>query len=330
MEEAVITKRNPIVLIRFFAAIEIAAFALYFFGTFLDEYKQLIYDFLPFSGSFSYTAFKFPFLSILQFLITVYAFLRWYYEVYTVKPEGISHQWGVLFRKEETIPVNKSSEITISAGPLGKILRYGNIKIKNKSAGSMTIADVSRPESILKTIKLYLNPAAVFSLPDVSRLLTEPEHEQLEFKSSFRFDHKTGNVNRELEKTVMKTVAAFLNSKGGHIVIGVDDGRKPIGLAKDYKTLSKENKDAFENHFTNIFNSMIGPEFRHKVNVSFHNLDDNEICVIQAVASERPVYLKSDDNEYFYIRTGNASTALKLSEIEEYHHARFKPRSEKS
>ncbi len=188
----------------------------------------------------------------------------------------------------------------------------------------MTLADVSRPQNILETIKEYLNPSPGFSQPDLDRLLKEAEHERLEFKSSFRFDYKTSQVNHNLEKMVMKTVAAFLNSKGGHVVIGVDNERKPIGLLNDYKTLSRENKDAFENHFTNIFNSMIGPEFRHKVNVSFYNLDDNEICVIQAVASERPVYLKSDDNEYFYIRTGNASTALKLSEIEEYHRTRFK------
>ncbi len=319
-----IIKRNPIVLIRFFVIIEILAFGLYFFGTFLDEYKQLIYDFLPISGLLSYTAFKFPFLSILQFLITVFAFLRWYYDVYTVKPEGVSHQWGVLFRRKKTILISKSSKLTVSMGPLGKLLRYGSIKVKNEAADSMAITDVSRPQNILETIKEYLNPSPGFSQPDLDRLLKEAEHERLEFKSSFRFDYKTNQVNRNLEKTVMKTVAAFLNSKGGHIVIGVDDEKNPIGLLNDYKTLSRENKDAFENHFTNIFNAMIGPEFRHKVNLSFHNFGGNEICIVQAAASDRPVYLKNDDEEYFYIRTGNASTALKLSEIEKYHRTRFR------
>lgn len=330
MEETVITKRNPIVLIRFFIIIEIVAFALYFFGTFLDEYKQLIYDFLSLSGFFSYNAFKFPFLSFLQFLITVYAFLRWYYESYSVRPNSISHQWGVFFRRKKTIPFNKSSKFTVSAGPLGKILQYGTIRVKNKSASeSLTIADVSRPQKILEAIKSFLNPPPAFSPPDINRFLSEAEHERLEFKSSFRFDHRTSQVNRNLEKTIMKTISAFLNSKGGHIIIGVDDKRKPVGLTKDYKTLSKENSDSFENHFTNIFNSMIGPEFRDKVNVSFHNFDENEICVVQAIASERPVYLKNDGIEYFYIRTGNATTPLKLSEIENYSRTRFKTLPEK-
>jgi membrane protein YdbS with pleckstrin-like domain len=331
MEEMVITKRNPIVLIRFFIAVEIIAVGLYFFGTFLDEYKQLIYDFLPVSSFFSYNAFKFPFLSFLQFLITVYAFLRWYYEVYFIRPDGISHQWGVFFRRKETIPLDKFSTFTVSADPLGKILKYGTIKVKNKSADkNLTIADVSRPQEILKAIKSSLNPSPVFSKPDINRLLEKAEHEQLEFKSSFRFDHKTNNVNRDLERMVMKTIAAFLNSKGGHIIIGVDDEKKPVGLAGDYKTLSKENSDAFQNHFTNIFNNMIGPEFRHLVNVSFHGPNESEICVVQTIASKRPVYLKSEGNEYFYIRTGNATTPLKLSEVENYSRTRFETPPEQS
>ena len=63
-----IIKRNPIVLIRFFAAIEVAAFGLYLFATVLDEYKQRFYDFLPVSDFFSYSTFKFPFLSFPQSL----------------------------------------------------------------------------------------------------------------------------------------------------------------------------------------------------------------------------------------------------------------------
>lgn len=320
-----IIKRNPIVLIRFFAAIEVAAFGLYLFATVLDEYKQRFYDFLPVSDFFSYSTFKFPFLSFLQFLITVYAFLRWYYEYYSIRPDSVSHHWGIIFRKKETVPLDKTLGVSVFYGFIGNMLRYGNLHLKNESTGQeMTITDVSRPQELLETIEANLNPSPAFSPADPHRLLKENEHERLEFKSSFRFDHKTGNVNRELEKTIMKTIASFLNSKGGHIVIGVDDNKNPVGLAKDYKTLSRANSDAFENHFTNIFNNMIGPEFRHKVDVSFHGGQENEICIVQALASERPVYLKHDDNEYFYIRTGNASTALKLSEIEKYSRTRFK------
>ena len=116
--------------------------------------------------------------------------------------------------------------------------------------------------------------------PDIARLLMEVEHDQLEFKSSLRFDYKAGKVSRDLEKAVMKTVAAFLNSRGGHLVIGVNDARKPIGLENDYQTLQRKDSDGFENHFTQAFNNMIGPEFRNLIKLWFHNVDGHDICVV--------------------------------------------------
>ncbi len=154
--------------------------------------------------------------------------------------------------------------------------------------------------------------------PDLSRLLTEDEHEQLEFKSSLRFDYNTDNVNANIEKAAMKTVAAFLNSKGGRLVLGVDNNRKPLGLECDYRTFPRQNSDGFENHFTQVFNKMIGPEARHHVRLWFNAVGGQDICVVDVAPSARPVYLKMDDNEHFYVRTGNVTTPLKLSEIASY------------
>ena len=159
--------------------------------------------------------------------------------------------------------------------------------------------------------------------PNVARLISEDEHDKLEFKSSLRFDYKTQSVNHNLEKATMKTIAAFLNSKGGHLVIGVDNSRKPLGLENDYKTLKRQNSDGFENHFTQIFNKMIGPEFRNLVKLNFKKIEGADTCVAQVIQSPRPVYLKLDDNEQFYVRTGNATTPLKLSEVESYSRSRF-------
>ena len=85
--------------------------------------------------------------------------------------------------------------------------------------------------------------------PDIEELLAQNEHDRLEFKSSLRFDYKNGQANRDVEKATMKTVAAFLNSKGGHLVLGVNDSRMPLGLENDYQTLQRKDMDGFENHF---------------------------------------------------------------------------------
>ena len=154
-------------------------------------------------------------------------------------------------------------------------------------------------------------------------LLDKGEHQNVEFKSSLRWDFKENKVNRIIEKSVMKTVAAFLNSEGGNLVIGVDDNKKVVGLAQDILTLRKQDVDGFENHFNNIFHSMIGADLRQYVNLTYVREDESYCCIVSVAPSSNPAYLKTDDNEEFYIRTGNGTTSLKLSEANRYIQTRF-------
>ena len=94
------TKRSPIVLIRTFAIIELIVGGLYFLGTSLDTYKYELYTLLLLSKLVSYQTLKVFLLPLGQLGITIYAFLRWYYESYTIRPNVISHGWGVFFKKE--------------------------------------------------------------------------------------------------------------------------------------------------------------------------------------------------------------------------------------
>ncbi|MBI2674411.1 MAG: ATP-binding protein [Candidatus Yanofskybacteria bacterium] len=153
---------------------------------------------------------------------------------------------------------------------------------------------------------------------NVEEVIKSGEHEKLEFKASLRWDVKRGTVNKELEKAVMKTIAAFLNSDGGHLLIGVDDGGETVGLENDIVTLVKQDADGFENHFNNLFNNMIGAEFRRFVKLKFDSVGDKIVCLASIEPSYKPVYLKTGDGENFYIRTGNATTPLKMSEVATY------------
>lgn len=153
---------------------------------------------------------------------------------------------------------------------------------------------------------------------EVDEIIRNGEHERAEFKSTFRWDLQRGQVNREMERSVMKTIAAFLNSQGGNLIIGVDDQRRVQGLQPDLASLNKHDHDGFENHFNNVFVSMIGPEFRRFVKLTFHDLVGKSICLVQVNRAHAPAYLRHDRGEDFFIRTGNATTALKVSEVAAY------------
>jgi Putative DNA-binding domain/Bacterial PH domain len=327
-------KRSPIVLIRTFVVIEILGFVLYFLAVQIGDYKVQLYNQLSLTSLSSYQTSKFLLLSGAQLLITIYAFLNWYFERYLVRPGMIVHQWGVLFKRRETILLKETASVISTSSVVGNLLRYGSILIQNGSPGNeLRLSDISRPERYLKLISKSLGVPHDEKLndhrwtrPDIPALLAEDEHERLEFKSSLRFDHHTQSVNRGLEKTIMKTVAAFLNSGGGQLVIGVDDSKQVLGIHHDYRTLKKEGSDGFENHFTQIFNTMIGPELRNRVHLWFSQMNGHDVCVVDVAASFEPAYLKADNDEQFYVRTGNVSTPLKLSEVEHYARARWPKR----
>ncbi|HZZ99562.1 MAG TPA: ATP-binding protein [Candidatus Paceibacterota bacterium] len=154
--------------------------------------------------------------------------------------------------------------------------------------------------------------------PNVRHLLRSGENEKLEFKTTFRWDLKRNQVNKELERGIMKTITAFLNSQGGQLVIGVDDGKGIIGLTPDMNSLAKKNEDGFENHFNNLFSSMIGPEFRRHVKLSFHEIGGEYVCLVTVERAHQPAYLKTEGGEDFFIRTGNATTPLKMSQAASY------------
>jgi len=159
---------------------------------------------------------------------------------------------------------------------------------------------------------------SVFEEQDIREILNSNEHERLEFKTTLRWDVNRERVNKDLEQGVMKTVTAFLNSAGGTLVIGVDDHRQIYGLEADMMSLAKQNHDGFENHFNNLFSSMIGPEFRQRVKLSFHYVDNKSVSLIQVDPAHRPAYLKTEKGEDFFIRTGNATTPLKVSQVDPY------------
>src|SRR3989344_3563392 len=102
MNNAVTTKRSPVVLIRTFVAIELAAAALYLLGTTIDaSFKFSLFALIPYSESFTYQTLKLILLPLGQLTITIYAFLNWYRESYTIRHNSVTHSWGVFFKKEK-------------------------------------------------------------------------------------------------------------------------------------------------------------------------------------------------------------------------------------
>ncbi|MGA7239346.1 MAG: RNA-binding domain-containing protein, partial [Bryobacteraceae bacterium] len=160
----------------------------------------------------------------------------------------------------------------------------------------------------------------------VAALITAGESAGVEFKSSVRWDIRENRLNEPLKYSVIKTVAAFLNSTGGTLLIGVDDERKIIGLKGDYSQFKKaDSRDAFENWLTTQLLDQFGKPASRLYSVSFHEMAGEDVCRIEVQPSPSPVFVdeKGGKPAQLYIRTGNASRPLDTREIIEYSRHRW-------
>lgn len=158
----------------------------------------------------------------------------------------------------------------------------------------------------------------------VFELIRGGETEKVEFKSTLRFDIRNGVEDKKIEFIISKTIASFLNSEGGTLLIGVDDEGNVLGLESDMKTLAKQNIDGFELHLRQVVNKYLGEFFEKYLSVSFPEVEDTKICVIKISKSGKPVFVTSEGEEKFFVRIGNASVPKNRQEQSEYEKLHWK------
>ena len=173
---------------------------------------------------------------------------------------------------------------------------------------------------ILKRIEPSEAPAQI---DPIHEMILEGEGQLVEFKSTLRYDTRTGEVNKKLEHVVAKTVAAFMNSDGGSLFIGVDDHGNAIGLELDCGTLSKNDRDGFQLHIANIFDKYLGKDVMKLWKLNWPSYDDKQICHVDVTRANKPVYVISEGKEEFFVRKEGSSQPLSRAEEHEWNKGRF-------
>ncbi len=153
---------------------------------------------------------------------------------------------------------------------------------------------------------------------DINLVLEKGEGMHLEFKSSFRWDYKKQKINKVLEVPIVKTIAGFMNSEGGSLIIGVDDNAHILGLNNDYQTLKVKNRDGFEVAIMTAVAANIGANNCTALIIIFHEVDEKEICQILVSKTKKPVFVKAGNNLKFYIRTGAGTRELNVKEAADH------------
>lgn len=149
---------------------------------------------------------------------------------------------------------------------------------------------------------------------NLMKMIDRGESEKLEFKSTVRQNLHIGKPGKEIEIAWLKGVSAFLNSDGGVLLIGVNDDGDIIGLDAD----NFANDDRCLLHIQNLIKQHIGLEFSPYIAIRIHTFDTGKIVIVSCSPSKVPVFLKDNDKEHFFVRSGPSSVALPVSKALKY------------
>lgn len=155
-----------------------------------------------------------------------------------------------------------------------------------------------------------------------------------EFKSSLFYDYKRAAAvpstplsqlkSNAVLFSALKTIAAFLNSDGGVLFVGVSDTAEPLGLANDSLLLGCEvfNLDKWhlevQNQITGKFKD--GALINDYVDVSFVKSDGKTIARIQVLPKKKLSFMKAEEGHGFKLfrRQGNRTMEVLIEEVADF------------
>lgn len=158
----------------------------------------------------------------------------------------------------------------------------------------------------------------------IKQLLASGESKTVEFKSTLRYCLREKKPQKYVEHSAIKNLAAFLNSEGGTLFIGVDDDGNILGLENtDFASLKGDNKkDEFIKHFDNLVQNYFGNDMVHKFKIEFETIDDKTIALIHIKdKATSPVIItnpEKNNQEEFYVRRNASAIALTMYEMLNY------------
>jgi hypothetical protein len=163
----------------------------------------------------------------------------------------------------------------------------------------------------------------------MKELLSREESQVLEFKSSLNRDMSTSaNFKSKITRmAAIKTIAAFLNDRGGNLLIGVDDNKNILGIENDMKAF---DVDKYQLGLLDLLKSYLVPYIPHLLTLHSQPYENKFVAVVSVNPSKEPTHVVSpasqrEPNEpgMFFVRDGNRTIELKGSDKEAFIKSRF-------
>jgi serine/threonine protein kinase len=138
---------------------------------------------------------------------------------------------------------------------------------------------------------------------DIEKLLAGDESAVVEFKSVLRLpvgQPKPGGGRPQerpeptLRYPALKSLAAFLNTDGGTLIIGVTDDRKTVGIEADFPDHKGSTRDAWRLAFDGLVSRYLGSEALSYIDLQLEPWQGRTIAIIRCSPSREPTWIEDD------------------------------------
>jgi predicted HTH transcriptional regulator len=149
--------------------------------------------------------------------------------------------------------------------------------------------------------------------------------EDARVKSTLRWSLKEDRQDdKGVPHAVLKTIAAFLNTEGGDLLIGVADDGSIVGIERD----QLESDDKFMRHLAQVVRNGLGDRSGTCIDAKTQIVEGKTVCVVSCQRSPEPVFLKWKGLEAvadgdFFVRSGPGIVKLPPDSAREYVRTRF-------
>jgi hypothetical protein len=245
---------------------------------------------------------------------------------------------GLLFGLFVFLPINeltsyyeyrRSTDVTVWQFIYMQFIRAVTMQTPLKFFFYLLFGGLMGAVSLISLVDYKKRNSLIFQLREelgknLLSLIKNGEDEQLEFKSSFRYDYRQQKPNKALEGVIVKTLAGFMNTQGGSLLIGVADDGNILGLEADYNTLHRKDSDGYTQMITSVISDKMGTPACRLVRILFHKHEGKEVCRIIVLPSPVPVYVSDEGQARFYARTASGTREMDVQEAMTFIKLRWK------
>jgi type I restriction enzyme R subunit len=176
-----------------------------------------------------------------------------------------------------------------------------------------------------EAIKNFLFDQYLRAHRQAEELIKRGESKTLEFKATLRWNLKEDRQDdKVMTHAVLKTIAAFLNTEGGDLLIGVADDGSIVGIERD----QLESDDKFMRHLAQVVRNALGDRASTCIDPKTQIVQGKTVCVVSCQRSPEPVFLDwkataASAGGDFFVRSGPGTVKLSVESANEYIRTRF-------